>query len=49
MKIQYRPQKFQTDTVKAVVDVFAGQLYRTPAYMMDRGRISIIMFRIDQG
>ncbi len=38
MKIQYRHQKFQADAAKAVVDVFAGQPYLTPTYMMDRGR-----------
>ena len=37
MKIQYRHQKFQADAAKAVVDVFAGQTYLTPTYMMDRG------------
>ncbi len=37
MKIQYKHQKFQADAAKAVVDVFAGQPYLTPAYMMDRG------------
>lgn len=37
MKIQYRYQKFQADAAKAVVDVFAGQPYLTPTYMMDRG------------
>ena len=37
MKIQYRQQKFQADAAKAVVDVFAGQPYLTPTYMMDRG------------
>ena len=37
MKIQYRHQKFQADAAKAVVDVFAGQPYLTPTYMMDRG------------
>ena len=37
MKIQYRHQKFQADASKAVVDVFAGQPYLTPTYMMDRG------------
>ena len=37
MRIQYRHQKFQADAAKAVVDVFAGQPYRTPAYRMDRG------------
>ena len=37
MKIQYKHQKFQADAAKAVVDVFAGQPYLTPFYMMDRG------------
>lgn len=37
MKIQYKHQKFQVDAAKAVVDVFAGQPYLTPTYMMDRG------------
>lgn len=37
MKIQYKHQKFQADAAKAVVDVFAGQPYFTPSYMMDRG------------
>ncbi len=37
MKIQYKYQKFQADAAKAVVDVFAGQPYLTPTYMMDRG------------
>ena len=37
MKIQYRHQKFQADAAKAVCDVFAGQPYLTPTYMMDKG------------
>ena len=37
MKIQYKHQKFQADAAKAVVDVFAGQPYLTPTYMMDEG------------
>ena len=37
MKIQYRHQKFQADAAKAVVDIFIGQPYLTPTYMMDRG------------
>ena len=37
MKIQYKHQKFQRDAAQAVVDVFAGQPYGTPSYMMDRG------------
>ncbi len=37
MRIQYKHQKFQADAAKAVVDVFAGQPYLTPTYMIDRG------------
>ena len=38
MKLQFTHQKFQADAAKAVVDVFAGQPYLTPSYLMDRGR-----------
>ena len=37
MKLQFKHQKFQSDAAKAVVDVFAGQPYLTPTYMIDRG------------
>ena len=37
MKLQFKHQKFQADAAKAVVDIFAGQPYLTPTYMMDRG------------
>ena len=37
MKVQFKHQKFQADAAKAVCDVFAGQPYLTPSYMMDRG------------
>lgn len=37
MKIRYKHQKFQADAAKAVVDVFAGQPYLTPTYMIDKG------------
>lgn len=38
MKLQFKHQKFQADAAKAVVDVFAGQPYITPSYLMDRGQ-----------
>ena len=38
MKLQFKHQKFQADAAKAVVDVFAGQPFLTPSYMMDKGR-----------
>ena len=37
MKLQFKHQKFQADAAKAVCDVFAGQPYLTPSYMIDRG------------
>lgn len=37
MKLQFKHQKFQSDAAKAVVDVFVGQPYLTPSYMMDKG------------
>lgn len=37
MKLQFKHQKFQADAAKAVVDVFAGQPYLTPTYLIDRG------------
>ena len=37
MRLQFKHQKFQSDAAKAVVDVFAGQPYFTPSYMIDRG------------
>ena len=39
MKLQFKHQKFQADAAKAVVDVFAGQPYLTPTYIMDRGDV----------
>lgn len=35
MKLQFRHQLFQADAAKAVCDVFAGQPFRTPTYMID--------------
>ncbi|NLV51120.1 MAG: DEAD/DEAH box helicase family protein, partial [Clostridiales bacterium] len=37
MKLQFRHQQFQEDAAKAVCDVFAGQPYHTPTYMIDPG------------
>lgn len=37
LKLQFKHQKFQADAAKAVVDVFAGQPYLTPTYLIDRG------------
>jgi type III restriction enzyme len=37
MKLRFKHQKFQADAAKAVCDVFAGQPYLTPSYMMDKG------------
>lgn len=37
MKLQFKHQKFQADAANAVCDVFAGQPFLTPTYMMDKG------------
>ncbi|MDR1404716.1 MAG: DEAD/DEAH box helicase family protein [Candidatus Methanoplasma sp.] len=37
MKLRFKHQGFQADAAKAVCDVFAGQPYLTPTYVMDRG------------
>lgn len=38
MKLQFKHQKFQADAAKAVTDIFSGQPYSTPTYMIDQGR-----------
>jgi type III restriction enzyme len=40
MRLQFKHQKFQADAAKAVCDVFAGQPYLMPSYMIDRGHIT---------
>ncbi len=35
MKLKFRHQRFQADAAKAVCDVFAGQAFHTPTYMID--------------
>jgi type III restriction enzyme len=37
MKLQFRHQGFQADAAKAVCDVFAGQPFHMPTYMIDSG------------
>jgi len=37
MKLQFKHQKFQADAAKAVCEVFAGQPFLKPTYMMDKG------------
>ena len=37
MKLQFKHQKFQADAAKAICDVFAGQPFLTPSYMIDKG------------
>lgn len=37
MRLQFKHQKFQADAARAIVDVFAGQPFLTPTYMMDKG------------
>ena len=37
MKLQFKHQKFQAEAAKAVCDVFAGQPFLTPTYLIDQG------------
>lgn len=37
MKLQFKHQDFQAEAAKSVVDVFRGQPFYTPSYMMDQG------------
>lgn len=37
MKLQFKHQKFQMEAAKAVCDVFNGQPYLTPTYLIDKG------------
>ena len=37
MKLQFRHQPFQADAANTVCDVFAGQPFRAPTYMIDSG------------
>ena len=37
MKLKFRHQPFQADAANAVCDVFAGQPFHTPTYMIDQG------------
>lgn len=38
MQIQFKHQKFQADAAAAVVNVFKGQPYLTPSYLIDKGK-----------
>ena len=38
MKLRFKHQKFQAEAAAAVCDVFAGQPYSVPGYMVDMGR-----------
>ncbi len=48
MKLQFKHQKFQADAAKAVCDVFAGQPFLTPSYMMDKGYIKNEQMTLDE-
>ena len=47
MKLQFKHQKFQADAAKATCDIFAGQPFLTPTYMMDKGKDADAQMRID--
>ena len=48
MKLQFKHQKFQADAAKAVVDVFAGQPYLTPTYMIDKGNYQQLLLELEE-
>lgn len=48
MKLQFKHQKFQADAARAVVDVFAGQPYLTPTYMIDKGDLKNRQMSFDE-
>lgn len=48
MKLQFTHQKFQADAAKAVCDVFAGQPYLKPSYLMDKGYVKKEQLTIDE-
>ena len=48
MKLQFKHQKFQADAAKAVCDVFAGQPFLTPSYMMDKGYVKNDQMTLDE-
>jgi type III restriction enzyme len=45
MKLQFRHQTFQADAAKAVCDVFAGQPFSAPTYMIDPGLGELSLIR----
>jgi len=42
MKLKFKHQKFQADAAKAVCDVYSGQPFLIPTYMMDKGNLGDI-------
>jgi type III restriction enzyme len=48
MKLKFKHQKFQADAAKAVCDVFCGQPYLKPSYMMDRGYVKDEQIALDE-
>lgn len=48
MKLKFMHQKFQADAAKVVCDVFAGQPYLTPTYMMDKGYVKNGQMVVDE-
>ena len=48
MKLQFKHQKFQADAAKAVVEVFAGQQYLTPTYMIDKGNYQQPLLELEE-
>ena len=47
MKLKFKHQVFQADAANAVCDVFAGQPFRTPTYMIDSGFGQVSMYQME--
>lgn len=47
MKLKFKYQKFQADAAKAVVDVFDGQPFREPSFLIDMGSQPQLTFNDD--
>jgi type III restriction enzyme len=48
MKLQFKHQKFQADAAKTVCDIFAGQSYYTPTYLIDKGVSKVLQGELNE-
>jgi type III restriction enzyme len=48
MKLQFKYQKFQADAAKTICDIFAGQPYYTPTYLIDKGVLKALQVELNE-